>query len=80
MGFGRVYASGRERKWAGKGFEKPSSPLSLHSQGKKKQHSAVQNDTVQFSFFFWKGSVIGKNPKMGYDKHVPFILRIKPFI
>jgi hypothetical protein len=45
------YASGRERKLAGKTFSKIFFFPAFACAGKKKLHSAVQNGTVQFFFF-----------------------------
>jgi hypothetical protein len=57
------YASGRERKLAGKTFSKIFFFPAFACVGKKKLHRAVQNGTVQFFFFEEKKKNLGVTQK-----------------
>jgi len=50
LGFGREREKERRQK---KRIKKSSSPLPLRLQGKKKQHSTVQNDIMLCSILFF---------------------------
>ena len=62
---------GGEREWEkiSKIFFSPASACAG-----KKGNNAVQNSTVSVFFFSRKGNVIGKNPKMGYDRNLERII------